>query len=131
VEDYPAAYQYERAKVFGVSPNGILYALRRLKISHKKTLFHPKVDEKLREEFKEQIFLYETVHHRPVVYIDESGFSVDSPRSKGYSAQGSRCYASQDWHSRGRVNAIGAICGFNLLNVCLFEGNINADVFYA
>ncbi|WP_317174714.1 IS630 transposase-related protein [Chryseobacterium antibioticum] len=30
------AYQYERAEVFGVSPNCILYALRRLKISHKK-----------------------------------------------------------------------------------------------
>ena len=25
----------------------------------------------------------------------------------------------------------GAICGFQLLNVCLFEGNINADVFYS
>ena len=39
VEDYPDAYQYERAAVFGVSPNGILYALRRLKISHKKNSF--------------------------------------------------------------------------------------------
>lgn len=36
VEDYPDAYQYERAAVFGVSSNCILYALRRLKISHKK-----------------------------------------------------------------------------------------------
>jgi len=36
VEDYPDAYQYERAKIFGVSPNCILYALRRLRISHKK-----------------------------------------------------------------------------------------------
>ena len=33
-----------------------------------------------------------------------------------------------DWHSSGRV---GAICGFKMLNVCLFEGNINSDVFYA
>jgi transposase len=36
VDEYPDAYQYERAAVFGVSPNCILYALRRLKISHKK-----------------------------------------------------------------------------------------------
>jgi transposase len=36
LEDYPDAYQYERAKLFGVSPNCILYALRRLSISHKK-----------------------------------------------------------------------------------------------
>lgn len=36
VEDYPDAYQYERAVVFSVSPNAILYALRRLRITHKK-----------------------------------------------------------------------------------------------
>lgn len=36
VEEYPDAYQYERAAFFGVSPNCILYALRRLKISYKK-----------------------------------------------------------------------------------------------
>ncbi len=36
VEAYPDAYQYERAAFFGVSPNCILYALRRLNISHKK-----------------------------------------------------------------------------------------------
>ena len=39
VEDYPDAYQYERAAVLGVSPNCILYALRRLNISHKKNSF--------------------------------------------------------------------------------------------
>jgi transposase len=39
VEAYPDAYHYERAAVFGVSPNGILYALRRLKISRKKNSF--------------------------------------------------------------------------------------------
>lgn len=36
VKKYPDAYQYERAKRFGVSANAILYALRRLAISHKK-----------------------------------------------------------------------------------------------
>ena len=56
---------------------------------------------------------------------------MDAPRDSGYSEKGTRCYASKDWHSRGRVNAIGAICGFKILNVCLFEGNINSDVLYA
>ena len=36
VEEFPDAYQYERAAFFGVSPNCILYALRRLNISYKK-----------------------------------------------------------------------------------------------
>ena len=36
VEEQPDDYQWERARRFGVSPNGILYALRRLAMSHKK-----------------------------------------------------------------------------------------------
>lgn len=36
VETYPDAYQYERAKRFGVSVQGINYALRRLGVTYKK-----------------------------------------------------------------------------------------------
>ena len=62
--------------------------------------------------------------------MDESGFSVSQPRDRGYSPKGQRCYGVKDWHARGSVNAIGGIIGFKLLTVCLFEANINADVFY-
>ncbi|WP_368666929.1 transposase [Dysgonomonas sp. 511] len=62
--------------------------------------------------------------------MDESGFCVDAPRDRGYSLRGKRCYASKDWHAKGRVNVIGAISNFKLLNVCLFHCNIDADVFY-
>lgn len=53
------------------------------------------------------------------------------PRESGYSQKGEKCYASKDWHARGRVNAIGAITNFKLFNVCLFNCNIDADVFFA
>ena len=43
VEDYPDAYQYERASALGVSPNCVLYALRRLKISRKKNFFSSEI----------------------------------------------------------------------------------------
>lgn len=56
---------------------------------------------------------------------------MDAPRNNGYSLKGKRCYASKDWHAKGRVNAIGAIIDFKLINVCLFDCYINADVFYA
>lgn len=81
--------------------------------------------------FQLKIFRYEFVERRTVIYVDESGFAVDSPRDRGYSLKGQRCYCKKDWHARGRVNAIGAIMDFKLLNVCLFDGNINSDVFYA
>lgn len=41
VEQYPDAYQYERAARLGVSNSCVLYALRRLKISYKKNSASP------------------------------------------------------------------------------------------
>ncbi len=73
---------------------------------------------------------YEYIDKRPIVHLDESGFAVDAPRDRGYSSKGEKCSASKDWHAKGRVNAIGAVVDFKLLNVCLFDSNINADIFY-
>lgn len=36
IQDNPDAYQYERAKKFGVTQNGIWHAMRRLRITYKK-----------------------------------------------------------------------------------------------
>ena len=66
-----------------------------------------------------------------VVYLDESGFAVDSPRVYGYAEKGERCYAQKNWHAKGRINVIGAIIGFVFLTVCLFDCNIDSDVFCA
>ena len=75
---------------------------------------------------------YELFENRSIIYVDESGFSVGEIRDKGYSFKGTRCYGVKNWNEKGRVNAIGAIKqDFNLLTVCLFDGTINADVFYS
>ena len=96
----------------------------------KKTLFHPKANTVLREEFKAKIEKY-IKEDKVIVYLDESGFAHDMPRTHGYSDKGERCYGIRDWHAKGRVNAIGAIIKNQLLTVCLFDMNINSDVFYA
>ncbi len=96
----------------------------------KKTLYHPKADEVLRKEFLQKREQY-TEEKRIIVYIDESGFAHDMPRTHGYSLKGERCYGEQDWHARGRTNAIGAIIDNQLFTVCLFDCNIDSDVFYA
>ncbi|WP_183305964.1 transposase [Dysgonomonas hofstadii] len=62
--------------------------------------------------------------------MDESGFCVDAPRDRGYSLKGKKCYASKDWHAKGRINVIGDISSFKLFSVCLFHCNIDSDVFY-
>lgn len=84
-----------------------------------------------RAEFQNHLFHYQQLEQRNIIYIDESGFATDAPRDYSYSLKGTRSYGVKDWHNKGRVNAIGAILDFNILNVGLFEGNINADVFHA
>ena len=64
------------------------------------------------------------------MYIDESGFAYDMPRTHGYALKGAKCYGKRDWNAKGRTNVIGALIRGMLLTVILYEGNINADVFY-
>ena len=71
------------------------------------------------------------IQGKNIIYLDESGFENNMPRNYGYSLKGQRCYGKKDWHSKGRINAIGAIIGFAFLTICLFDSNINSDVFYA
>jgi transposase len=51
------------------------------------------------------------------------------PRTHGYAPKGKKCFGTQDWHAKGRTNAIGALLGKTLLTIALFTVNINADVF--
>jgi hypothetical protein len=95
----------------------------------KKTLFHPKADIIQRLQFQTRIRWHADIEQRPIVYLDESGFAVDAPRTHGYAWRGTRCYGQRDWHAKGRVNAIGAIVSFTFLTVDLWNCNIDSDVF--
>jgi len=53
------------------------------------------------------------------------------PRRSGYAPVGQRCYGRWDWHAKGRTNVIGALLGFHLIAIGLFECSVNADVFLA
>lgn len=130
VKAHPDDYQFERAARFGMSRRGMCGALKRLGLSRKKTLRHPKADIKAREVFVEKITRYESAGN-PIVHIDESGFAVDMPRCYGYSRKGQRCHGQQDWQAKGRINVIGALHENQLLTACLFESTVDSDVFHA
>lgn len=68
---------------------------------------------------------------RPIVFIDESGFAHDMPRTHGYAEKGKRCYGKHDWGAKGRTNVIGALLGKALLTVTLINSSVNAVVFNA
>ena len=99
-------------------------------ISHiKKALEHPRADAEKRRVFQKKIEEHKK-DGKPIVYIDESGFAHDMPRTHGYAVKGKRCFGTHDWQARGRINVIGALLGTALLTVGLFTGNINSDVFH-
>ncbi|SUO93503.1 Transposase [Suttonella ornithocola] len=73
VEYYPDAYQHEHAQRFHCSQTAIHKALKKLGISYKKTLRHPKANQDDRERFNESIAKYQK-EETPIVYLDESSF---------------------------------------------------------
>ena len=68
---------------------------------------------------------------RKIVYLDESGFANDMPRTHGYALKGRRCFGVHNWGSKGRTNVIGALLGGVLLTVSLFQTTINTAIFNA
>ena len=94
----------------------------------KKTLNHPKADPERRSIFCQKIELLKS-EGKSIVYIDESGFAHDMPRTHGYSLKGLRCYGKHNWGAKGRTNAIGALLGSAIIAVGLLTGSVNTDVF--
>ena len=67
---------------------------------------------------------------KPIIYLDESGFAHDAPRTHGYAVVGERCFGTHDWGAKGRTNAIGALMDHQLITASLFNGTINGTVFH-
>lgn len=69
VKTYPDGYQYDEwAARLGISQRAIGHALKRLSISYKKTLSHPKADENVRYVFQDKMTAYQT-DNQPIVYM--------------------------------------------------------------
>jgi hypothetical protein len=128
IKSYLDAYYFERASRLGSSKTAIYWAMKRLGVSYKKTLVHPKANADLRLLFKERINHYQA-EGLTLVYLDESGFVHDLPRLYGYAPVGQRCYGVHDWKPYGRTNAIGALIGTGLSIISLFQANIAALIF--
>ena len=78
---------FERTRRLGVSKQGINHALKRLGVTYKKNLRHPKVSEEERHIFQQKIEGYKREGY-VIVYLDESGFVHDIPRTHGYAPVG-------------------------------------------
>ena len=104
--------------------------LKDLGLRLKKSLKHPKANPEKRSAFCQKIGQHKE-ENRPIVFMDESGFAHDMPRTHGYTLKGKRCFGTHDWGAKGRTNVIGALLGKTLLTVSLFNSSINTLVFDA
>ena len=91
---------------------------------------HPKASEEKRQSFQQKVNTYQQ-QTKPIIYIDESGFAHDMPRTHGYALKGKRCFGDHHWNARGRTNVIGALLAGTLLTCWLCDFNVNSDVFHA
>jgi transposase len=66
---------------------------------------------------------------RPLVYLDETAFAPDAPRTHGWSRKGSRCYGRISGNRRPRTSLIAAQYGKALLAPMLLTGTVNTAVF--
>ena len=129
VEKYSDDYMYERAQRFGCSKSGIEGALKRLGISQKKTLEHPKACPLKRAKYLSKLGDY-IAQGFAIVYMDESGFEAETIRSHGYAPIGTPCIDSYNWQAKDRTNVIGALYEKMLFARGYFEQNINSNIFY-
>lgn len=93
----------------------------------KKTLTHPKLDARQREQFKHLIEDLEPEFL--LIYIDESVFQRDDTRSHSYSYKRTRAEGTFNWQVKNSCNAIGALIKNKLLMVSLFNCSIMTEVF--
>jgi DDE superfamily endonuclease len=94
----------------------------------KKSLCHPKADPEKRSIFCHKISAYKAAG-KNLIFIDESGFAHDMPRTHGYALKGRRCYGTHNWGAKGRTNVIETLLKGALLTVCMFFTSVNTTVF--
>ena len=63
------------------------------------------------------------------MYVDESGFANDMPRTHGYAECGKRCCGTHNWNAKGRKNVIAALTGSSLIGCGIVGGNVDTAVF--
>lgn len=68
---------------------------------------------------------------KPLVYLDETGFEKDAPRTHGWSQKGKRGYGKISGNRRPRTSLIAAQLGKTLLALLLISGTVNTVVFNA
>ncbi|WP_100096431.1 MULTISPECIES: IS630 transposase-related protein [Candidatus Williamhamiltonella] len=86
VQQYPDAYQRERAARFGLCQKSICQASKRWRLTYKKMRGHPKADEEVRHLFQDKIACYQK-QVKPLVYSMKEALPATCPPLRIFSTR--------------------------------------------
>lgn len=122
---------YEHAAGKKVSKSAMDRTLKKMKITRKKkVLYDPKKNtervRKLTEEYYEKI---ETEDTGNLIFIDETGATLNMTLPYGRSLRGKRVIGSRPLSQGKRISTIGAMSSEELLVCMTYEGTLNGELF--
>lgn len=126
VRDYSHARLKDRARHFGVHTSAIGFALKRLKITVKKTVPLPSTRPLATPSLSSSIAASGAA---AIIYLDESGFEPDYPQEYAWSLRGQVIYGERSSQRRPRQNLLAARQVDALLAPMIIAGSVTAAVF--
>ncbi len=126
VEQHPDYFLSEIANYFSVTLQTIFYALKRLKITRKKTTRYKERDEKKREAFMKDL---NNIPFDRRIYLDATGIHQFLFREPGRSLRGKKVFGAVSGNRFVRQNIISVLSKGQFLSPMYFEGTCNTGLF--
>jgi len=126
VAQHPDAYQKEIAREFGCAQSAIQKALKRLKITRKKTTHYQE-----QEHDKVAAYKYEIADVSPenIAYVDETGIDQYLYRAYSYAPRGELVHGRIRGRRYARIGIVAALMGNEILAPCRYQGTMNHALF--
>jgi hypothetical protein len=126
VQERPDDFNCERAQRFTGSAEAIRLAMKKLKITQKKTAICGAGGETERQEYLEKA---RAIPKETVVYVDESGIKAYYQRLYAYALIGMRVCCGKKESKRKMMNITGAYCNGRHLAIKMYEHTTNSAFF--
>lgn len=126
VKEHPDATQQEMADEFGCCNQAISKALKRNKITRKKTTRYKEQDPEKVKEYKEKI---KNIDPENMVYLDETGIDECLHREYGYAPRGEKVLDSVSGRKFQRTNIVAAKMGDKIIAPMQYNGTTDAPLF--
>lgn len=124
--EHPDAYQSEMAEIFGCSTSGTRDALRRCKITRKKTTRYREQEEQKAAVYLEQI---KNIPPEKITCVDEYGIDTYLYRKYGYAARGQQVFGRISGRKYQRCGIVAAKMADKIVAPFKYTGTMDSRLF--